>query len=75
MCGNPIEGRSDKGRGQGARGKPVHPAGQCPAEVPPARRLPRDPAAALPRTRGGTGNPCKSPNTRAVPPATPESEN
>ncbi|MGW2550069.1 zinc finger domain-containing protein [Streptomyces sp. NPDC001635] len=64
-CGYPIEGQADFSKSY-ARGKPVHPDGTCPKQEPPKRPTKLPPASTLPRTRGGTGNPYKNPNTRAV---------
>ncbi|MET9776202.1 hypothetical protein ABZ023_18410 [Streptomyces sp. NPDC006367] len=65
FCGYAIEGDAHTSNEHRTRGKPIHPKGKCRQE-PPKRPTKPDPASTLPRGRGGSGNPYKSPNTRAV---------
>lgn len=66
FCGYPIEGRVSRGE-RGAKGKPVHADG-CPPQEAPKRPTKPDPASTQPRARGGSGNPYKSRNAKAVSP-------
>lgn len=65
ICGYPIEGQAATSTEHRTRGKPIHPQGTC-IEQDRTKKPVKDPGA-LPRARGGSGSPTKSPNTRAVP--------
>ncbi|GAA5070755.1 zinc finger domain-containing protein [Streptomyces similanensis] len=67
-CGYAIKGTAASSNEHKTRGKPIHPKGTCPKEEPPKRPTKLPPASTLPRGRGGSGNPYKNPNTRAVGP-------
>jgi hypothetical protein len=66
FCGYAITGEAASSTEHKTRGKPIHPKGTCPEQAPPKVPTKPDPASTIPRGRGGTGNPYKSPNTRAV---------
>jgi hypothetical protein len=66
FCGYAIKGEPATSNEHKTRGKPIHPKGTCPEQGPPKVATKPDPASTLPRSRGGSGNPYKSPNTRAV---------
>ncbi|MFB9558568.1 zinc finger domain-containing protein [Streptomyces roseoviridis] len=64
-CGYPIDGKAVRSTESWMKGKPVHPGAACPRQKVKRPTKP-DPASTLPRSRGGTAQPYKSPNTRAV---------
>ncbi|MFM9697852.1 zinc finger domain-containing protein [Streptomyces europaeiscabiei] len=66
FCGYAIAGGPATSSEHKTRGKPIHSKGTCPEETPPKVPTKPAPASTLPRGRGGSGNPYRSPNTRAV---------